>query len=80
MNVAELSKARLRRVDKPKEAPSLIKEVNSNTPADLSRLRVLNLEPRRFDQSTESWITAAIVRQQASIHSQRNAHESDRIG
>ncbi len=57
MSLAEqLSRSRLRKVDKPKEPPSLLKELNAYSTVDLTKLRATSIPARRFDPSTDQWV------------------------
>jgi hypothetical protein len=52
----QLSRSRLRKVDKPKEPPSLLKELNAYSTVDLTKLRATSIPARRFDPSTDQWV------------------------
>jgi hypothetical protein len=51
----QLSKTRLRKVEKPKEPPSLLKELNAYSTVDLSKLGSTAIPARRYDPATEQW-------------------------
>jgi hypothetical protein len=52
----QLSRSRLRKVDKPKEPPSLLKELNTYSTVDLTKLRATSIPARRFDPSSDQWV------------------------
>lgn len=52
----QLSRSRLRKVDKPKEPPSLLKELNAYSTVDLTKLRATSIPARRFDPSSDQWV------------------------
>ena len=46
----------MRKEDKPKEPPSLLKELNAYSTVDLTKLRAISIPARRFDPSTDQWV------------------------